>query len=232
MDRSFVNASVQEFIQTWTSGRPGSLFLECINGEAWVQVGFRLSLNAGNHGFQNNSKCQRKSPSKQKRDKEHSVAFKQSKINAPRSSCNTAKEDVKLVDDVLENVIMDDEGTRKTQVSLLKESPNDLSKTRPICTFQKVSEVDIAPMNSSCANLTRETQCTISIPPKPVYHPAIINACKAMHDKHPDELNKEEVEKFNFYIRHKMNTGDPIEHNVIYLPMGGLRNCMQCGNLT
>ena len=29
---------------------------------------------------------------------------------------------------------------------------------------------------------------TISIPPRPVYHPAIVNACETIFGRHPDDL--------------------------------------------
>ena len=44
----------------------------------------------------------------------------------------------------------------------------------------------------------------ISIPSRPIYHPAIINASKAFfNDKHPSELNEDEVQKFNCYLKRK-----------------------------
>ena len=85
-----------------------------------------------------------------------------------------------------------------------------------------MASIDIAPESSLGRNLSQAKQSSISIPPKPVYHLAIINACKVMHEQHPDQSDREEVEQFNFYVRHKSNTGDPIEQNVVYLPIGGL----------
>ena len=72
----------------------------------------------------------------------------------------------------------------------------------------------------------------IDIKPKKIYHPTILNACDTMFKKHPDQLSQEEIHKFNYYRNWKSEIGDPIEANPIYLPIGGLRKCLICGNLT
>ena len=71
-----------------------------------------------------------------------------------------------------------------------------------------------------------------SIPPRPVYHPNIVNACQAMFTKHPSQLLPEEVTKFDFYTNMKIRYGEPLESEVIYLPIGGIRTCLNCGELT
>ena len=78
----------------------------------------------------------------------------------------------------------------------------------------------------------QNSQSSISIPPRPVYHPAINQACQAMFGKHPTSLTPEEVSKFKIYQRQKLKNNDPIENDVIYQPIGGIRTCIQCGNLT
>ena len=70
-----------------------------------------------------------------------------------------------------------------------------------------------------------------SIPPRGIYHPAIINACIAITGKHPSQLTAEEALKFNTYKEYKIQQGDPIEGSIIYLP-SGMKNCLQCGELT
>jgi hypothetical protein len=72
----------------------------------------------------------------------------------------------------------------------------------------------------------------ISIPPRLIYHPAIINACKAMFAKHPSVLLPEEVDEFNFTRNHAIQIGEPLETNEVYLPNGGVRTCLNCGHLT
>ena len=74
--------------------------------------------------------------------------------------------------------------------------------------------------------------CTTSIPPRPVYHPAIVNASHAMFTKHPSQLLPEELEKFKNYQDYKIRIGEPLETEIIYLPSGGIRTCLNCGELT
>ena len=76
---------------------------------------------------------------------------------------------------------------------------------------------------------TLSTVCVsnVSIPPKKIFHPAIINATKAIYGKHPSELTLEETEKFNWYLEHKRNCGEPVESDIIYLP-STMRNCLHC----
>ena len=62
--------------------------------------------------------------------------------------------------------------------------------------------------------------------------PTIINACETMFNKHPDHLLSDEIIKFNNYRRWKSEIGDSMEKNPIYLPIGGLRKCVICENLT
>ena len=75
--------------------------------------------------------------------------------------------------------------------------------------------------------LSIEKLSNISIPPKTIYHPAIINATKSFYGKHPSELSSEECEKFNWYLEHKRNSGEPVESDIIYLP-SSMRNCLHC----
>ena len=67
----------------------------------------------------------------------------------------------------------------------------------------------------------------VPIPPKTIYHPAIINATKSFYRKHPSELSSEECEKFNWYLEHERNCGEPVESDIIYLP-SSMRNCLHC----
>ena len=73
---------------------------------------------------------------------------------------------------------------------------------------------------------------SISIPPRPIYHPAIINACQRFFAKHPRELEKHEAEKFKQYVQDKAEIGEPIEDEEIYQPFGGWRICLHCEELT
>ena len=73
---------------------------------------------------------------------------------------------------------------------------------------------------------------SISIPPQPVYYPAIINACQRFFAKHPRELKQDEAEKFKQYVQDKAQISEPLESEEIYLPCGGLRVCVNCKELT
>ena len=72
---------------------------------------------------------------------------------------------------------------------------------------------------------------SVSINPRRIYHPAIINASKAFFNKHPSELLDEEKEKFKFYLNHKRAGGEPVETDIIYLP-SSMRDCLHCGHPT
>ena len=72
---------------------------------------------------------------------------------------------------------------------------------------------------------------SVSINPRRIYHPAIINASKSFFNKHPSELLDEEKEKFKFYLNHKRASGEPVETDIIYLP-SSMRDCLHCGHPT
>ena len=80
-------------------------------------------------------------------------------------------------------------------------------------------------------NLTIMRPTLTSIPPRTIYHPAVINACLSMHGKHPSDLNHDEVAKFNLYIQWKRERGEPIETDVVHCP-SGIRDCLHCGHPT
>ena len=105
--------------------------------------------------------------------------------------------------------------------SLSKNSLNLGKTTLPSISF-------IPPID----NLTIVRNANISIKPRKIYHPAVINACEAMFKRHPNQLEQDEIEKFNHYRKWKADMGDPVEYSLVYLPTGGLRNCLVCGHLT
>jgi hypothetical protein len=71
-----------------------------------------------------------------------------------------------------------------------------------------------------------------SIPPRQVYHPCIINASRAFFGRHPQELASDEALRFQMYQKDKTLLGEPLEKEITYLPIGGLRTCVNCGELT
>ena len=72
----------------------------------------------------------------------------------------------------------------------------------------------------------------ISIPPRTIYHHVVIIACNAMFAKHPSVLLPEEVDQFNCIRNHTKQVGKPFESDELYLPSGGVRTCLNCGQLT
>ena len=101
--------------------------------------------------------------------------------------------------------------------------------TKPKLSITNLVSLNLIPTTPKLSFAKTSVQ---SISPRPIYHPAIINASIAMHQKHPTLLSPEELIKFNMYIRYKIDRGQPIEEELMYLPSGGVRNCLQCGHLT
>ena len=54
-----------------------------------------------------------------------------------------------------------------------------------------------------------------TLPPKPVYHPAIIRASLSMFGKKPYELDPDEIAKFNQYRAWKCQNGKQIDTDII-----------------
>ena len=111
-------------------------------------------------------------------------------------------------------------------MSVLQSEPNFVVNMLP--------SVDVPPtiVRKKEPSLTLQRIQGVSIPPREVYHPAIHNACQAMFEKHIDDLTPEDTHKFNFYRRHKTEIGEPLETEMIYLPVGVMRLCLNCGELT
>jgi hypothetical protein len=104
----------------------------------------------------------------------------------------------------------------------LSSTPSHLTKTTLPCTsfFPKEPQLSLVKNNG------------IDIRPRKIYHPTIINACLALFKKHPDLLAQDEILEFYNYRSWRKEMGEPLESNVIYLPIGGLRRCNICENLT
>ena len=56
-------------------------------------------------------------------------------------------------------------------------------------------------------------------PPKPTYHPNIIEASRMLYGKHPDKLSSEERDHFSGYRQYKIDYGQPIEEDSAYNPI-------------
>ena len=113
------------------------------------------------------------------------------------------------------------------------EYPVKSSPVKNNLAIKKLATVDIPSQESSRqSSLFIEAQATVSIPPLTIHHPAVVNACYAIIGKHPDQMSTAEEEEFELYKQFKIMNGQKIEDDVVYLPIGGIRTCIHCKNLT
>ena len=84
---------------------------------------------------------------------------------------------------------------------LAKQSAISVSPRSPQLGFAKTTVINISPA-----------------PPKPEYHPYVIEAIKLMYAKAPDELSSDELEQFEQYYNWKKSKGEPIEEDFVYKP--------------
>ena len=155
-----------------------------------------------------------RSPAKKSRNSKRLIKFLQSKI-----SCKD-----------LPNLVI----CSQPSISLVPLRPK-LSSFKPPST--SVPPIPPPVFSSTCVqtsypSLSQVKNEGINIRPRKIYHPSIINACLALFKKHPDLLAQEEIIKFNEYRAWKKEVNDPLESNPVYLPIGGLRRCLVCENLT
>ena len=127
----------------------------------------------------------------------------------------------------------------QTGFSLIDAACQTISGMAPVSTaVQAVCDsIEVACETAPDSSILKKpilsvARCTpISIPPRKIYHPAVINACLAICDKHPSQVTKDEAKKFDFYMEQKRKMGQPVESDLIYLPTS-MRNCLHCGHLT
>ena len=122
--------------------------------------------------------------------------------------------------------------SQKRLIQFLKSKANACSFSKSNLSICPQITIDIPSTIGLQPKLATTKLPEINIKPKKIYHPSIINACNSMFKKHPDNLSQEEIEKFNTYRSWKSQIGDPFESNPIFLPIGGLRTCLICANLT
>ena len=83
----------------------------------------------------------------------------------------------------------------------------------------KTNSVNISP-NFPNLSFSKPTVLNLlSPPPSPKFHPYVVEACRLMYGKLPDQLNSEESENFRRYRQWKEDSGEPIEEDVIYKPI-------------
>ena len=97
---------------------------------------------------------------------------------------------------------------------------------KPKLTTTKLEPLSIPSSKARLSNLSIQPVQNTTIPPKTVYHPAIIRASLSMFKKKPDSLTAEEVNKFNLFLKWKLDNGEPVEEDILYNPAGGNTNCL------
>ena len=121
-------------------------------------------------------------------------------------------------------------------ISMYKQkSPSTLKRDKlrmTIYYLKKTCKVLQTKVLTKLSSLSNSTISTTSIPPKHIYHPAIHNACQSMFQKSPYLLSPEEIDKFKIHRKWKTENGNPFESDLVYLPSGGMRQCLHCDQLT
>ena len=112
-------------------------------------------------------------------------------------------------------------------------SPTSISPAKNLSKYAVTSfpPIDIPPTIKEIQKLNFVRTSATSVLPRPVYHPAVINASQAFFLKHPSRLTAEEMQKFKQYQEDKTTIGEPLETEAKFLPNGGIRTCLNCGEL-
>ena len=121
---------------------------------------------------------------------------------------------------------------RPSNLSICYQSCLSIAPKLAKLSLTSPSSISLPPCPLKKHNLTVSTATVTSIPPRPVYHPAIVKASMSLFSKHPRALSAVEIEKFNHYRNWKDINGEHIEDDIVYLPAGGMRSCVNCGELT
>ena len=105
----------------------------------------------------------------------------------------------------------------------------NISPVKKCLSFAKGVSITIPPLRIAPRELSFSYPCFIDIPPdpsfsqqatilKPRYHPHIVEACRLMYSKKPDELSLKESDHFQGYRQYKIDNGLPIEEDFVYKP--------------
>ena len=121
---------------------------------------------------------------------------------------------------------------RPRNLSICHQSSLSIAPKLAKLSVTSPSSISLPPCPLRKLNLNVSAATVTSIPPRPVYHPAIVKASLSLFNKHPRALSAAEIEKFNHYRNWKDMNGEHVEDDIVYLPAGGMRNCVNCGELT
>ena len=109
---------------------------------------------------------------------------------------------------------------RPTNLMITRMPRIDIAPVIKVLSIEKTSSHSILSQpKTKTLSFSSPTSCNI-LPslPKPNYHPHIIEACRLMYSKHPDDLTPEECEHFRGYRQYKIDKGEPIETDFVYKP--------------
>ena len=149
------------------------------------------------------STVKQKSPSVQKRDRLRMLVF-----NLKKKEAQFSKEKILLnrtIQELQDKLKLNSLIKSKPKLTILNVSSQSISpKPKPMLSIMNVLNYDIPPRPKSCTQNS--------------YHPHIIEACRLMYGKPPDQLSPEEAEHFNGYQEYKIHNGLPIEEDILYKP--------------
>ena len=114
------------------------------------------------------------------------------------------------------------------QLKICKQESISIGPTKPSLSVSTSPPISVSPKKPNLSI----TISISSIPPKPVYHPAIIRVCLSMFGKKPGDLDPDEILKFNRYKAWKLSIGEDIETDIMHNPSGGNQPCLHCGHPT
>jgi hypothetical protein len=124
-------------------------------------------------------------------------------------------------------------------LSFTQPTITNISPVEKCLSFAKGVSISIPPLTIAPARprkLSFSYLCFIDIQPDPLFsqqvtncdfstpilkqrhHPHIVEACRLMYSKKPDELSPEESEHFQGYRQYKIDNGLAIEEDFVYKP--------------
>ena len=217
------------------SKQNANLTMKCRNGRASVILKLDIDVeNKNNH----HSSCQivhenSRSRRRKKRAFERQCKKQNEQNDANATTCNAQmKPLLQLLPLTKIKKRTKDASIQTSTVSLATKMDVSCGKSSPIpnLTMSVLPSVNVPPfIRPSTLAFTRNK--SISIPPRKVYHPSIINACMGMLGKHPSQLTEDEAAKFSYFQQYKKEQGDPNKTSLSFRPID-MKNCLHCGHLT
>ena len=256
-----VEHAVRYFITQWLNGQQPSLILKThTNGEIFVRCEVkcagvsvknqeRASLHHRKSGqfsrirrrdrrskSTNNSEISAASLLEDKTLNIQKIIEEGTILDVEQNTGNTNEEDSNQISTLsepsLKSNLANSNCVKKPKLTVCVQESLSLIPDEPILSTTKLEPISVLPMKAQLSNLSIHSVQNTSIPPKAIFHPAIIRASLSMFKKKPDSLTAEELNKFNLFIKWKLHNGEPIEEDILYNPAGGNMNCLHCDRPT